>query len=162
ARRERNLPRDGGGDPLRPRVLPREELALTILAEWPARFGLVVHAVLGAAVVAVCTHLVVWTYPLVVGRPARPRGIAWFAAAGSILYGMQLPFGLMRYPTYKVHVAPALANPDLGWALRLFELKEHWVALGFPLLLAAWVLARRGSPWVRFACALGAALCAWT
>ena len=139
-----------------------EELALTVLAEWPARFALVAHALLGAATIAVSTHLVVWTYPLLFGRPARTRAIGWFAATGALLYAAQFALGILLYPTYKVRVAAELA--ETSWAPRLFEVKEHWVALGLPLLLAAWVLARRGRDASRllFACAFGAAICAWS
>jgi len=112
-------------------------------------------------VIAVSTHLVVWSYPLLVGRPARTRAIRWFAATGALLYAAQFALGILLYPTYKVRVAAELAD---SWAPCLFDVKEHWVALGLPLLLAAWVLSRRGRDASRllFACAFGAAICAWS
>jgi len=63
-----------------------------------------VHAVLGVALVAVATHLVVWTWPLLGGKVGRWRGARWFAALTFGLYAASFIVGNMLYPVYKVRV----------------------------------------------------------
>lgn len=164
-----------------------------------ARWLLLVHAVLGAALVASATHLVIWTRGWMRGHYARPRGVRWFGAIVATLYLLQFGLGNLIYPVYKVRVraehfelmssvvddarartearrviaertragaVPDEKPADLRPIARLFDVKEHWVALGVPLALAAFLLSRRTptSPLggrLLFACAAGAALCAW-
>jgi hypothetical protein len=75
-----------------------------LFAEAQAGSLLIAHAVVGASVVAVSTHLVVWTWRLVRGQTGRQRGIRWFAAVGLGLYLLQFTLGNLMYPVYKVRV----------------------------------------------------------
>ena len=75
-----------------------------IAFEEHARLLLVVHAVLGAALVAAATHLVVWTWSLARGRHGRHRGARRFAWITAALFAVELLAGLVLYPSYKVRV----------------------------------------------------------
>jgi cytochrome bd-type quinol oxidase subunit 2 len=76
-----------------------------LFLEGHARLLLVVHAVLGAATVAVASHLFVWTWKLVRrDQPGRIGAIRWFATVGLILYVLQFALGNLMYPVYKVRV----------------------------------------------------------
>jgi hypothetical protein len=175
-----------------------------LFAEESARFWLVVHAILGAALVAVATHMLVWVWPYLRGRTPRHRGVRIFATVGLCLYVAQFTVGNVIYVPYKVRVraeyldlpsavaaddtaraearklvdarvgtssaAPA-ARGELSSPARLFDVKEHWAALGLPLSLATCALAwswdprrepdARGPRGLLFACALLLALCVW-
>jgi hypothetical protein len=187
-----------------------------------ARLVLIVHAVLGAAVVATSTHLWLWMRKVRGGQRGRLPAVRWFAAVTLGLYVLQFVAGNVLYPTYKIRVrveylddpvaqaaeaelrqaaheraearrvatpapsrSPAAArDSDLGRVARLFDIKEHVVALGLVLAVAACALAfalvrmrRRaipngdgddgdGEPRIALerllhACALGMASCAW-
>lgn len=183
-----------------------------LFAEAHARWLLVLHAVLGAATVAVTTHLVVWTRHFPRGEFSRITGVRWFAAVGLGLYLTQFLLGNVLYPTYKVRVRteyfdlgsairadaenrreardtadqrrradaghdgrgvgftgpPPVMHDDLTWVSRLFDIKEHWAALGIPMCAGACALtfvrlkeggAATGK--LLFLCAAGAALSAW-
>ncbi len=161
-----------------------------LFLESSARLVLVVHAVVGAAVVAASTHLVVWTWKLRRGQAFRAGGARWLAGVGAALYVLQFLLGNLIYPAYKVRVrgeyfespsavsedmrarrarslgarAPEAPPPRLERLARLFDVKEHLVALGLALAVAAAFLVRRadegGSALLLF-CAIGAATCAW-
>lgn len=173
-----------------------------IFLEGLARPLLVLHAVLGAGVVATSTHLFIWSRRWSRnGVTARP-GTRWFAVVGLTLYALQFGLGNLMYPAYKVRVRaelldlpsavaddlglrqkareeiharagappPAPLTPLPGAALaRLFDIKEHWAAIGFPLMLAACALIFRWDPrrdgaaprLLLLCCSGGAALCAW-
>ncbi len=183
-----------------------------LFAEAHARWLLVLHAVLGAATIAVTTHLVLWTRRFPRGELARIKGVRWFAVVGLGLYVVQFLLGNVLYPTYKVRVrteyfdltsavraeaeargaareqadarrradathdgrqvgftGPRPANPvTLSWVSRLFDVKEHWAALGLPMIAGVFALTfgrlREGGAVtgkLLFLCAVGAALCAW-
>jgi hypothetical protein len=149
---------------------------MTVVGVPLGRFLLVVHAIVGGLAVATTTHLVVWSYPSLSRRPTRTRGIRTFALWAMVSYIAQLVLGNVLYPAYKVRVRMgyleerSAAGQNLGWVSRVFDWKEHWVAIGLPLLVVAFVLSGRRAPstapleWPRavFFCALGAAVCAWT
>lgn len=83
-----------------------------LVFEEHARLLLVAHAVVGAALVAVSTHLAVWAWRLR-KRPRYRRSAPWFAAVAAILYVLQLFLGNFLYPTYKIRVrAEYLDNPQ--------------------------------------------------
>lgn len=186
-----------------------------LFAEASARFWLVLHAVLGASLVAVTTHLVIWTRKWPRGDIARIDGARWLASVGLGLYLAQFLVGNVLYPAYKVRVrteyfdlgsavqddgaarqkardladdrrradayhdgrdpggpAPPVAMPEtrnLTHVSRVFDVKEHWAALGVPLSAGACAMAlfwrpkRDGLAGAKLlvACAVGAALCAW-
>ncbi|HKA90387.1 MAG TPA: hypothetical protein VKE22_22145 [Haliangiales bacterium] len=165
-----------------------------LFLESSARLVLVLHAVVGAAVVASTTHLVVWAWKLRRGQARRAGGTRWLALVGAGLYGVQFVLGNLMYPVYKVRVraeyfeSPAAVGEDararrarslggvtppkdgedeppprLERLAHLFDIKEHIVALGLALAVAAAFLVRgeerRG---LLLFCVAGAAACAWT
>jgi hypothetical protein len=161
-----------------------------IFLESQARWLLVLHGVLGAAVVATTTHLAVWSWRLRRGEKRRARGAVWLATVGASLCLVQFVAGNLLYPVYKVRVraeyfdsppavaadaqarrarslggaAPAAPPPRLEATSRLFDVKEHAVALGLALAVAAAFLARHareGTGDLLLWCALGSAACAW-
>jgi hypothetical protein len=147
-------------------------MAVAVLGATAGRILVVIHAILGTSVVAFSTHLAVWSFGAYRGRATSQRRLRWSAGAACVAYAAELVLGVAMYPTYKVHVRAEVLDAAGGahtWAARLFEWKEHWIALGLPLLVVAFVLAgmrrpataRVAWPAALFYCAAGAALCAW-
>jgi hypothetical protein len=104
---------------------------------------LVAVALLGAI-----THqtLAAWT-------PARGRSdslfrrfravpSASFANAIVVLYAVSALLGALLYLRFRVAVRPDLERAGHWEALGLFELKEHFVAIGLALLPAYWICWR--------------------
>ncbi len=87
-----------------------------LFAEASVRFWLVLHTILGAALVAVSTHLVVWTRRWPRGEIARVEGARWLASVALGLYLAQFLVGNVLYPTYKVRVRTEYF--DLGSAVQ--------------------------------------------
>jgi hypothetical protein len=150
-----------------------------LFLEGQARFWLIVHSVLGAATVAVSTHLVVWLRAYPRGQFGRHNAARWFATTVLVVYGLQFAVGNLIYPAYKIRVRseyfdlasavredarvrqaaravvdqragvrgptvePPANLPGLG---RLFDIKEHWAALGLATALAACLFAWAWDP----------------
>jgi hypothetical protein len=133
--------------------------------ESEARLLLVLHAVIGAATVAVTTHLVVWMRGWVRGKFTRRRAVVRFAWMSLALFGATFVVGNLAYPIYKVNVRSAyLENPialaaetetreeaaalydETERIARWFDVKEHWAAMGLMLALACVLILRRWDP----------------
>lgn len=85
-----------------------------LFAEQYARLLLVAHAILGAAVVAASTHLVVWMRGYPRGSFQRIRAVRRFAVISAGLFTLTLLGGNLIYPVYKVHVRTGyLERPDV-------------------------------------------------
>ena len=68
-----------------------------------------------------------------VGRYVRVRQER-FTWAIVCLYVLVIGLGSTLYPSYRVDVRIPFEEMALAWAIGLFELKEHWGALGLGLL----------------------------
>lgn len=130
-----------------------------------ARYLLVIHALLGVAVVGASTHLVVWLRGYLRGKPQRKRSVVRFAWISTILFGLTFLVGNLAYPIYKINVRNAyLDNPaaiahehssrdqaiefaeEAARVARWFDVKEHWTALGFALTIGCLLILRRWDP----------------
>ncbi|MGE3600601.1 MAG: hypothetical protein AB7N70_34175 [Dehalococcoidia bacterium] len=61
----------------------------------------------------------------------RPNG---FTTAVCLLYVASVVLGAIIYPTYRLDVRVAFEEMSLFWAVGLFEIKEHWGAIGLGAL----------------------------
>lgn len=75
-----------------------------LFAEAYARLLLLVHAVLAAALVASCTHLVVWMRGFPRGRFQRIHAVRRFSRIAACLFVLTFVAGNLIYPVYKVRV----------------------------------------------------------
>jgi hypothetical protein len=103
-------------------------------------FLLIVHAVVGAALLGAITHQAVSML-----RRHRARsdsflsrysgvGAAGFTYAIASLYVVQVAIGALVYPAYRLNVRIPFEEMSMGWAVGLFEIKEHFAGIGLALL----------------------------
>ena len=146
---------------------------MLFLERW-ARALLVLHAISAAVLVASTTHHVVWLRGYFRGEFTRYKGERRFALIAACAFVSTFLLGNLLYPTYKVRVraeffdnpaavadelrlreaqnkltsaSPAqLTPPPLSPISRLFDIKEHWVALGCFASLLVLLLSRLAHP----------------
>jgi len=135
-----------------------------VFFEEHARFLLLLHTALAVAAVAASTHLVLWLWKLRRGASGKLRAVRRFGVIVACLHLGAFVAGNLMYPTYKVRVKlgylqsedavsddattraaradrdhlpppPEMTPEDAGQAAKWFDAKEHWVALGLPVLL---------------------------
>lgn len=108
---------------------------------------LTVHLLVGVALLGAITHQLVGLL-----RPSTIRGgrfIARYAKVDhtaftlsvTVLFVLSVLLGGLIYPNYRLHVRAPFEQMSLGWAIGLFELKEHFGGIGIGLLpayLCAW------------------------
>jgi hypothetical protein len=103
---------------------------------------LTAHLLLGVALLGAVTHQVVGLL-----RPSVVRGGRFitryakadrtaFTTAIAVLFASSVLLGGVLYPTYRMHARIAFEAASLGWAIGLFELKEHFGGLGIGLIPA--------------------------
>lgn len=84
---------------------------------------------------------------LVRGKPPPAKLEVIYAHVIAWAYGVTAGLGLLIYPRFRVHVRADDIDSSAPWAVALFEVKEHWVAVG-AVALVGWVQgvirARRG------------------
>jgi hypothetical protein len=142
------------------------------LESW-ARPLLVLHLVCAAVLVGATTHQLLWCRGYPRGQFGRARNERRFVVIASIAFVATFFLGNLMYPNYKVRVrAEYLDSPtavaaeqdlrrvegarlnealtahggDLTWVGRLFDVKEHWVALGCFAQLVLLGLSRFAHP----------------
>ena len=141
-----------------------------------ARPILIGHAIAAAVLVGATTHHLLWCRHYLFGRYGQVKAERRFATICAIAFVATFIAGNLLYPTYKVRVraeyfdnpaaisdevklrvqqhatigvAPTPAPPlvaSLSPVARLFDIKEHWVAIGCAASVALWILSRKLHP----------------
>ena len=91
------------------------------------------------------THQTLAAWASIVGRPSsffgRFRAVrpASFTNAIVVLYSVSALLGATVYLPFRIDIRPDLERAGHWQALGLFDLKEHFVAIGLALLPAYWI-----------------------
>ena len=110
-------------------------------------FLLILHSLAGVALLGAITH-----QGVALLRRAPARGDSFVARYSSVkqqvftravagLYVAQVALGALIYPRYRLDVRIPFEEMSLGWAIGLFELKEHFAGIGLamlPFYLTSW------------------------
>jgi len=109
---------------------------------------LIVHALVAVALLGAITHQTLSTWAAASTRPGsffgrfRTVPSAAFANAVIVLYAVTAILGAIVYLYFRVDVRPALEQASRWAALGVFDLKEHFIAIGLALLPAYFVCWR--------------------
>ncbi len=101
---------------------------------------LILHGLLAVALLGIVTHQAVSSLTRAdkpaVGFSKRYLAVSpgLFVNAVMVAYIATFVLGSVIYPVYRLDVRIVFAEMQLGWAIGLFEVKEHWAALGLALL----------------------------
>ena len=100
---------------------------------------LILHGLAAVVLIGGLTHQVAASVSA--GRPASGFLRHYSAVDGSVManaivlaYLVTFILGMLIYPTYRLDVRIALVEMRLPWAIGLFEVKEHWAAIGLASL----------------------------
>jgi hypothetical protein len=108
-----------------------------------------VHVIVGTALLGALTHqsFSVARRPGSPGRTfaGRFRGVnsPTFTNAVIVLFTVSVILGALLYPRYRIDVRPLLEDMQLRAANGLFEIKEHFAAVGLGLLPVYWLYWRQ-------------------
>ena len=113
---------------------------------------LTLHALVSVALLGAVSHQFAALFfrrsassPTFVGRYTNVRDET-FTNSIVVLFLVELVLGALLYPDYRLNVRIPFEEMSLGWAIGLFELKEHWAGIGIGLMpLYAHVWRRPGA-----------------
>jgi hypothetical protein len=110
---------------------------------------LIIHGLVAVALLGAITHQTLGAWAPARGRPrsffGRFRAVPTASYANAIvaLYVISALLGAVLYLPFRVDIRPDLERAGHWQALGLFDLKEHFVAIGLALLPAYWVCWRQ-------------------
>lgn len=115
--------------------------------EWTiARPMLLLHALVGCGALAISIHLLYFAWRGGIARRAAHRALARrYAAITWPMYVAALVTGALVYPAYNVGVRGEWLDANRPEMTGLFEIKEHWGAVGLLLAWAVWRYFRRST-----------------
>jgi len=109
----------------------------------------IVHGLVAVALLGAISHQALAAWAPAVGRHGsflrRFRAVPADAFANAIVafYVISTVLGGILYLYYRIDVSPLLENESRWEAIGLFDIKEHFTAIGLALLPAYWVCWRR-------------------
>ena len=105
-------------------------------------YGLLLLAHLFATFVLVgsMTHNLLIVIGYVRGKFGRQKLELLYVKVSFWAYIIAYVLGVLIYPAFGVYIRGAYFDPQIPWATGLFEVKEHWGALGLALLIVKVVL----------------------
>ena len=106
---------------------------------------LIIHGLVAVALLGAITHQTIAAWVPTRGQPGsffgRFRAVpsSSFVNAIAVLYAVSALLGAVVYLPFRSEIRPNLERAGHWQALGLFDLKEHFVAIGLALLPAYWV-----------------------
>ncbi len=111
-------------------------------------YGLLLLAHLFATFVLVgsMTHNLLIVIGYVRGKCGRQKLELLYVKVSFWAYIIAYVLGVLIYPAFGVYIRGAYFDPQIPWATGLFEVKEHWGALGLALFFVYYFLRKSFQP----------------
>ena len=109
-------------------------------------FFLLAHLFATFVLVGSMTHNLLCVIGYLRGRFGRQRLELLYAKVAFWTYIIVYVLGALIYPAFRVYIRGNYFDPHLPWATGLFEVKEHWGAVGLSLFFVYYSLRRNFQP----------------
>jgi hypothetical protein len=107
---------------------------------------LLVHLFATFILIGSMTHNLLIVIGYVRGKFGRQK-LEWLYVKVSLwTYTIVYVIGALIYPAYRVYLRHDYFDPQLPWATGLFEVKEHWGAVGLAMLFVYYFLRKSFQP----------------
>lgn len=108
---------------------------------------LIAHLILTFLLVGSMTHNLLCVKDYVRGKFGRERLELLYLKVSFWSYLAVYALGALIYPAYRIYIRRDYFDPHLPWATGLFEVKEHWGAVGLALFFAYYLLHHEFARW---------------
>ena len=107
---------------------------------------LLAHLFVTIVLVGSMTHGLLIVINYLRGKFGRQK-LEWLYVRVSLWsYVIVYVIGALIYPAYRIHIRHKYFDPQLGWATGLFEVKEHWGAVGLAMFFVYYFLRKNFRP----------------
>jgi len=93
------------------------------------------HLVGAFVLVGSLTHNLVIVVNYLKNKFEKTQRAHLYTKIALITYAFEFVIGALIYPSFRVHVRAEYFDLQLPWATGLFEVKEHWAAIGLALMI---------------------------
>ncbi len=107
---------------------------------------LLAHLFATFVLVGCLTHNLLIVLKYIRGKFGRQKLELYYARVSFWSYVIVYVLGALIYPAYRVYIRADYFDPQLPWATGLFEVKEHWGAVGLALFFVYYRLRRNFQP----------------
>lgn len=107
---------------------------------------LILHALLAILLLGSMTHNALITVRYLWGNFSRVRLEKRYVQVAFIAYLLTFTLGALIYPNYRYYVRDRYFDLHMPWASHLFDIKEHWAAIGLALFIAFFLFSRELNP----------------
>ncbi len=107
---------------------------------------LVAHLFATFVLVGSMTHHLLCVKDYVRGKFGRERLELRYLKISLWSYAAVYALGALIYPAFRVYIRRDHFDPNLPWATGVFEVKEHWGAIGLAMFFAYYLLRRGFKP----------------
>ena len=117
-----------------------------VFLEGAYSFLLLLHLFVTFVLVGSMTHGLFVVIDYLRGKYNR-RKLEWlYVRVGLWSYVIVYIFGALIYPAFRIHIRYEYFDPQLPWATGLFEVKEHWGAVGLAMFFVLYYLRKNLRP----------------
>ncbi len=107
---------------------------------------LLAHLLATFLLVGAMTHNLVIVIGYLRGKFGRQK-LEWIYVRVSLwAYVIVYAIGALIYPAYRIYIRHDYFDPKLPWATGLFEVKEHWGAVGLGMFFVYYLLRKSFQP----------------
>lgn len=107
---------------------------------------LLAHLFVTIVLVGSLTHNLLVVVKYVRGKFGRQKLELLYARVALWSYVIVYVLGALIYPAFRVYIRGQYFDPELPWATGLFEVKEHWGAVGLALFFVYYLLRKKMKP----------------
>lgn len=106
----------------------------------------VAHLFVTFVLVGAMTHNLLIVLKYVRGRFGKKKLEQYYLKIALWAYIVVYALGGLAYPAFKINTRERLFDAQMPWATGLFEVKEHWGALGLAFLVVYYLLRKSFEP----------------
>ncbi|OHB76747.1 MAG: hypothetical protein A2Z25_02510 [Planctomycetes bacterium RBG_16_55_9] len=128
-------------------LLKRRPMILsTVFLEGYYKFLVMLHLLATFVLVGAMTHnlLIVLNYGR--GKFGKKKLEHFYVKVSLWAYLIVYVFGTLAYPAFSINTRASLFDKTIPWATGLFEVKEHWAALGLAFIVVYYLLRKSFQP----------------
>jgi hypothetical protein len=107
---------------------------------------LLAHLFATFVLVGSMTHNLLIVFSYLHGRFSRQKLEKLYAKVSLWAYVIVYVIGALIYPAFRVYIRGSYFDPKIPWATGLFEVKEHWAAVGLALFFVYYFLRKTFQP----------------
>lgn len=118
----------------------------TVFLEGCYNLLVLLHLLVTFILVGAMTHNLLIVFNYVRGKFGKKKLEYLYVKVSLWSYIIVYVFGALAYPAFRINTRAALFDGTFPWATGLFEVKEHWGALGLAFFVVYYLLRKNFQP----------------